>query len=69
MHGVGGHLEWVECVNMNKQNSGGSGFADVPAPLDYLFLCKDSHWDANQHIQPLIYFIGTTSLLLIITVV
>lgn len=43
MHGVGGHLEWVECVNMNKQNSVGSGFVDVPAPLHYLFLCKDSH--------------------------
>lgn len=49
---------------MNKQNSIGSGFVDVPAPLNCLFLCKDSHWDVNQHIQPLIHFIGTTSLLL-----
>lgn len=51
-------------LNMNKQHSIGSGFVNVPAPLDCLFLSKDSHWDVNQHIQPLICFIGTTSLLL-----
>lgn len=49
---------------MNKQNNVGSAFVDVPAPLNCLFLCKDSHWDVNQHIQPLIYFIGMTLLLL-----
>lgn len=49
---------------MNKQNSVGSSFVDIPAPLNCLFLCKDSHWDVNLHIQPLIYFIGTKSLLL-----
>lgn len=50
-------------LNMNKQHNIGS-VINVPAPLDCLFLPKDSHWDVNQHIQPLICFIGTTSPLL-----
>lgn len=41
----------------------GSGFVNVPTLLDCLFLSKDLHWDDSQHIQPLICFIGSASLL------